>query len=175
MELNSIINTLAPPKITQYKTNYTPYIDDNIKRQMDMTQTLLNKAINTHGINDWIEYKNHRNLINKQIRKLKKEYIRKKFKQQNNKYKFIKQFNNTNKQQVPSAIIHNNLKITSPKKIAEIANNFFVDKIEKIKQNFTYSSVKPIDILKILKPRTENKLVIPNITLKETIKLINKL
>ena len=72
IELNSIINTLAPPKITQYKTNYIPYIDDNIKRQMDMTQTLLNKAINTHGINDWIEYKNHRNLINKQIKHLKR-------------------------------------------------------------------------------------------------------
>ena len=91
LELNTIINTLAPARIVQFRVDYTPFLNDKMNRELDFNKNLLNKAILTHGKEDWQEYKNHRNTINKQIKILKKQYFKKKFKQTNNKYKFIKQ------------------------------------------------------------------------------------
>ena len=69
--------------------------------------------------------------------------------------------NKTVKQQVPSNIIHDKKKITSPKKIASIAVNYFCEKINLIKASFVKSNVDPLEILKKLRPRVENDLVIP--------------
>ena len=85
VELNTIINTLAPAKIVQFKAQYTPFLTDSIKRDMEYTKILLDKAIKTHGINDWREYKNHRNTINKQLKILKRNYIKQKFKDTKNR------------------------------------------------------------------------------------------
>ena len=87
LEMNTIINTLVPYRITQYICNYTPYITDKIKRELKHTHYLLNKAIRTHGINDWREFKNHNNMVNKQNKIHEKEYMKNKFKSVNNKYK----------------------------------------------------------------------------------------
>ena len=45
----------------------------------------------------------------------------------------------------------------------------------KIKDGFTHNMVDPMKILKKLRPRVENDLVIPPITIKETEKLFQKL
>lgn len=49
-------------------------MNDTVKREMDQCQQLLNKAIHTHGIDDWREYKHYRNTLNKHIKTLKKTY-----------------------------------------------------------------------------------------------------
>ena len=79
IELNTIINTISLAKITQYKNDYTPYLNGKIKEDIEYSNILLNKAINTHGINDWREFKNHRATICKQIKILKRNYIKQKF------------------------------------------------------------------------------------------------
>ena len=168
-------NTLALTKIVQFKAQYTPFLTDSIKRDMEYTKILIDKAIKTHGINDWREYKNHRNTINKQLKILKRNYIKQKFKDTKNRYNFLKKHNKPVKQQVPSNIIHDKKKITSPKKIASIAVNYFCEKINLIKASFVNSNVDPLEILKKLRSRVENDLVIPYITVKETQKLISKL
>ena len=87
----------------------------------------------------------------------------------------MKTFNKSNKQQVPSNITFNNKQVTSPKTIAEICNNFFVQKVRKIRSIFYYNKVDPLDILSKIRPRVDNDLVIPMITITETKKLIDKL
>ena len=148
---------------------------DKIKQELKHTHNLLNKAIRTHGINNWREFKNHNNMVNKQIKIIKKEYIRRKFKAVNNKYKFLKQYNNNNKQQVPNSIQYNNKKITSPKQLATISCEYFIDKINNIRNGFTNTDIDPIDILSKLKPQINENMELPYITLKETKKLLNNL
>ena len=108
VELNTIVNTLALPKIAQFKSAYTPYIDDKMRKNMDFNKNLLDTAIRTHGIEDWREFKNNIGIINKQFKKLKSYYTKHKFKNKNNRYRFLKNFNGTNKQQVPSNVSYNN-------------------------------------------------------------------
>ena len=75
--MNTVINTLAPAKVVQYKVNYTPFLTDRMKRDMEFNKNLLDRAIKTHGIDDWREYRVHRNILNKQLKILKKKYIKK--------------------------------------------------------------------------------------------------
>ena len=174
-ELNTVINTLAPAKVVQYKVNYTPFLTDRMKRDMEFNKNLLDRAIKTHGIDDWREYRVHRNILNKQLKILKKKYIKQKFKDSHNRYKFLKKHNKNLKQQVPSSIVYNKSKVTSPKTLASIAVNYFCEKVNLIKASFVPTVTDPLKILSKLVPRVQNDLIIPYITVKDTQKLISSL
>ena len=61
VEINAIINVIAPLKIIQYSRKYTPYYNNEIHKKIEIRQNLLNKAINTNDINDWREFNHYRN------------------------------------------------------------------------------------------------------------------
>ena len=109
-----------------------------------MSNNLLNQAIVNNDQNTWRELKNFRNNLNKNIDFHKSQYIENKLKNKSTQWKFVKQFNGVNKQQIPNNITFKGKQVTSPKEIAKIANNFFVDKFLKIRENFTKTDVDPI-------------------------------
>ena len=59
--------------------------------------------------------------------------------------------------------------------MANIANNYFISKIEKIRRGFTPENIKPMEILEFLIPKSSATFHIPEISLKETIDIIEKL
>ena len=67
----------------------------------------------------------------------------------------------------------NGTNVTSPKQMANIANNFFISKIEAIRNTFTQEVIGPMDIVKELCPRVRENFSIPLITIKQTIHIIN--
>ena len=75
----------------------------------------------------------------------------------------------------PSKLIYKNKIFSSPKELTEILNDHYINKIKKIRQSFNTSKIKPLDILKKLRPRVSNKLIIPPITIYKTKKIINKI
>ena len=129
IEINSIIELIAPGKRTQYKKNYQPYINDTLVKQLKHSQELLEIAINTKNMDSWREYKHFRNETVKNIKIEKKNYITEKLGHNRNKWKMIKEINGNNKTCPPSEIQKGNETITSPKSIANLANNYFIDKI----------------------------------------------
>ena len=69
----------------------------------------------------------------------------------------LKNINNNNKQCPPSKISFKNEIITSPKQISNIANQYFKNKIIKIRQNLSTSKYNPIYLLnKLIKPNQYN-------------------
>ena len=97
---------------------------------IDTKNKLLTNAINTKNIDDWRLFKNKNNIINKKIKEAKINYYNQAFESNNNKWKTLKNINNTNKQTPPNMIINNGKQITSPKIIANIANNYFIEKFK---------------------------------------------
>ena len=61
LEINTIINTIAPPHTVQYKIDFKPYMTRDLRTYMETTKQLLQKAIRTQEFEHWTEYKNHRN------------------------------------------------------------------------------------------------------------------
>ena len=84
----------------------------------------------------------------------------------------VKDMTNKLKQQPPRLIIDNNEKVTSLKKIAHIANRYFIDKIKKLRDTFLLPKVSPITILNYLIPRREVQFKLQPITIERTMKII---
>ncbi len=193
-ELNNIIDIIAPKYKIQTKTTHAPYIDKHLLQQIQQRQSYHNTACQTNLPEDWRQYRHYRNYLNRQLNNKKTEYYTNKFnkidtntntdnntnnntdnpKQNNKMWRTLQTLTKTNKQQTPKQIIHDNKLVTSPKLLANIANKHYIDKIQHIRDNLTKYTLDPINILKILIPRTTQTLTIPPITLQQTIDLITK-
>ena len=101
----------------------------------------------------WREFRNERNKISKNIEKNKTNFIKKKFSNCVDKWRFLKNYNDKPTQQLPNNICYNGQQVKSPKEIARIANEFFIEKIKYIRKKFTPSNCDPIKLLESLIPR----------------------
>ena len=174
-ELNSAINIIAPIKIVQCKSDFTPYLSAQSREDLKKCDILLREAIKIQNVENWIEFKNSRNITTKNVKLDKKAFFTDKFSHFKNKWKLLTQFNGVNKQHPPTSITQNGIQYNSPKIIAELANNFIFYKILKISNGFKNFSISPIDILNKLIPRNNNTFLLPYISLNETKSMINNL
>ena len=71
-------------------------------------------------------------------------------------------------------LIHNSSKITSIKDISNIANQFFIQKVVKLRKNFVKPIMSAFDILKNILYRNSNQWNHPYITIEQTIQIIMK-
>ena len=175
IELNTLIDTIAPCKIVQNKKDYCPYYDNEILNDIQNNKNMLKLAIETNDKDNWRNFKNNTINLNTKIEEAKKEYFKKGFSSKNDQWKFLKKFNENLGQQIPNNINFEGEQITSSKKIADIANHYFKLKIETIRKTFTPTNINPIDILSHLIPRNENLFVIPPIQVSEVRLLISSL
>ena len=102
-------------------------------------------------------------------------YIKNRFMHYKDKWKCIKEYNGNSKTNPPSTLIHEGTSITSPKKMSNIMNNFFIEKIKIIRDNFPNFTVSPLQILEKLKTRNKNTLTIPFLDIKTLHNIIKKL
>jgi len=70
----------------------------------------------------------------------------------------VKDLVGINKQKPPRTILNNGKTITSLRKICNIANSYFNNKINTLRNKFTFSEVTPIDILSKLVPKISHNL-----------------
>ena len=124
-------------------------------------QKLHIRAKHTGDTTDWTEYKNVKSTINKQITQNKTKYINKKLDNSKHRWKTIQDINNTKGITTPRSIIHNNKIYNNTQQICNIANNYYIDSIQKIRDNIPQVPVSPIDILKNIYPRSQNTFTIP--------------
>ena len=173
-ELNLIIEVIAPHKVIQCKKDYIPYLNDDLKQQIKENNDILSQAINTNNSDSWRHFRNKRAIINKNMGKAKTQYIQNRFRHSKDKWRLLKSLNNSQKQQIPHVISHKGDKITSPKEIAKIANDHYIDKIQDIRKKLEVDENDPIELLNSLIPKNLNSFSIPFITVKQTSDLIKK-
>ena len=94
IELNTIINTVAPSRIVQFKKDHQPYINSEISTILQESNSLLNNAINTNEFEDWVKFKNFRNNTQKIVNNAKTQYTTNKTNNSYNKWKTVKNINN---------------------------------------------------------------------------------
>ena len=74
----------------------------------------------------------------------------------------VKQITNTQKQVPPCLITHNNIVITKISEIANIANQYFISKMNNIRSKFSINiKISPISKLQFLIPENTNKFHLP--------------
>ena len=172
IQLNIIINRLAPSKIVQLSSNFVPYQNSEISNAISEANAQLTCAIQSNDIEEWRAYRALRNLASKIIKKIKGEYYTRVLNNTNALWKSIKLVTNDDCSTLPRRIIYKGLTYTSIYKIASISNIFFKDKIEDIRKSFKYTDLNPIAFLDYLIPKPASKFHLPEITIEETTKII---
>merc|ERR1712240_198451 len=102
----------APKTKRQERKNYTPYLNKETRQEKHKLQRLHTKAKQTQDANDWKEYKNNKATLNKKISKQKTEYINKKLEKSSDRWKTLKEINNTKSFTSPRSITNKD-KITT--------------------------------------------------------------
>ena len=98
-----------------------------------------------------------------------------KFNQRNDKWKILKKVTQNNKISTPSTINSFGYTYSEPKMVANIMNNFFIQKIINIRNEFKNNVMDPLIFLKHLKPRVTNKFNLPLTNIKEVTQYINEI
>ena len=177
-ELHLMINCIAPSRIIQAKTKHAPYLDTEAHQQIQQRQQQYRQAQQTDTQEDWRLYRHIRNTTKRLLDRLKTAYYTNKFTNNNDNptamWGTLKHITNNNDQTTPKTIIHNNNYITSPRAIANIANHHYINKITNIRSQFKRLTLNPISILSTLIPRQQHSLIIPPITLTQTLDIITK-
>merc|ERR1712240_944761 len=151
-EFNNIIEIIAPKTKRQVKKNYTPYLNKETREGKKKLYQMHNKAKQTQQNDDWREYKNYRATINKQIDRQKQEYINKKLDNSEDRWKTLNEINNKTTFTSPRSIIYKDTIITNIQEICNMANDYYITSIKKLRDNIPQTSVTPIDIIKRIYP-----------------------
>ena len=89
-------------------------------------------------------------------------------------WKQLKETTNSSKITTPTSIIHNGETINKAIDIANLANQYFIDKIINIRDKFGQNNIDPLYYIKKLFKKNDNEFSIPILTIKETEQLIKK-
>ena len=169
------MNMISPATIIQVKKDYQPYIDEEVRQCLKEVDIQLSTAIDSGVIEEWRLYKSIRNQINKFIDIRKRIYYEKLLERFSNLWKTVKDLSGSNVCTIPRRIISGGKTITSPKKLADACNNFFVNKVGKIRTKFIETDTNPIKILEKLVPRAREKFILPFINQEEAFDIIKNL
>ena len=157
-ELNNIIDHLAPQKRIIRNKDNQPFLTSEIRDKMFRINQLLTQAIKTKNKDDWKEFRHNRNLLYKVIDAAKSSYISKILNHNSKGWGEIKKYNGLEKAVTPSKIVHQGLVISSPKIIANVANNHYISKIENFNKKMANETRDPILLLSKLIPRNNKSL-----------------
>ena len=157
-KLDYILNQHAPWIVFQLRKNFCPWLTEETKELMKERDTWKQRAKKLATANPglataeqyqaWGEYKKLRNKINNlkgtEENEFKKKKIEDNIKDTAKVWRFTKMFMNWKSTGSPSQLEENGVLITSARSIAQIMNNFFIDKVRYIRQNMAlWSSTWP--------------------------------
>merc|ERR1712240_162034 len=108
------------------------------------------------------------------IDKQKQEYINKKLNNSEDRWKTLNEINNKSTFMSPRNIIHNDSIITNIREICNMANDYYISSIKKLRDNISQTNVTPIDILKKIYQRPKVTLEIQIPTTQDITKIIKK-
>ena len=89
-EYNNIIDIICPNIIRQVKKNYIPYMNKSLRAKKLNLNRLHKQAKRSQDNNDWLNYKNTKAIVNKEISQNKTKYINNKLDNSNDRWSTIK-------------------------------------------------------------------------------------
>ena len=133
----SILNKHAPLKVLHNRNNYVPYIDKDLKDLMKLRDDRKEEAAKSGDISVFIRYKEKRNLVSTKMKHAESEHHKNKFNKEDltssDIWQGAKQILGSVKSNFPTQIMASGKLISNPLKMAIAVNEYFLDKIVKLK------------------------------------------
>ena len=118
-----------------YKNYFIKYHDDKICKDLKIQQNFLDTAIKSGLTDNWRNFKNFKNNLLKIIKTKKINFLKDKINNFNDKWKLMKKLKEESSVKIPLMLKYLNFCYTDSKMIANISNNFFIEKIINIRKN----------------------------------------
>ena len=153
-KLTDILDIMAPVKKFQIRTKYAAWVSDETKTKI-IARDLAQQTASDSGMNeDWEMYKKLRNEVTSQLRKDKSDWQQEKLesceetKDMGKLWKNVLGWLNWNSSSSPTKLLsHGNLE-TSPRKMADIQNSYYIDKVKTIRRSMQDQGRDPLAVLK---------------------------
>ena len=147
-KINKILDEMAPVKKIQIRSRYAPWITPDCKDDMDKRDSTQKKAIETGAEADWSEYRRVRNKVTRRIRKEKTEWQKKKLENCEGDparvWGNILGWLNWSSSSSPSKLYSGGRVETSPFKLANIMNMYYIQKVTDIRSALPVPNVDPL-------------------------------
>ena len=147
-----VLNFHAPLKVVQNRNHYVPYLDPDTKSAMKERDKLKESAARTGNKDDFNKYKLRRNEVTMMQKTAQVEYYKKKIEDEGSSksvWRTSFEILGNNKTSFPPQILHRGKLLSKPIEIATEVNEFFIDKIRKLKNEFeTLDNTEPLTELK---------------------------
>ena len=146
-KFNHVLNMHAPWIIFQKRKHFSPWLTEDTKDMMVQRDMWKKRAVDLAIISPglvtddqkaaWAEYRNYRNKINNkkkfEERNYKKEKMLQNIDDPAKMWRTSKEFMNWKSTGTPTQLEVNNVLLTSAGSIAELMNNFFIEKVNLIR------------------------------------------
>ena len=154
-KINFILDQLAPIKTFQTTSKFCPWLSDKTK-SMIKDRNAAQERLSENKCDENLQvFKRLRNNVTKSLRNDKFKWQKKKLEDCNNDpgklWKNILGWLNWCSSGAPSKLYHAGQMVTSPARLADIMNNFFVNKIATIREGLPNPTEDPLGSLEIIR------------------------
>ena len=153
-KLTEILDKMAPVRKFQVRTKYAAWVSNNTKEMMRQRDAAQLTAANTQKEEDWVRYRRLRNDVTGVKKKEKLTWQKKHLESceetgdSGKMWKHILGWLNWSSTSSPTKLSHNGSLITSPAEMAELQNNYYVNKVRTIRNNMPAQKQDPLSILR---------------------------
>ena len=153
-KITCILDQMAPVKTFQTTSKYCPWLSGETKVIIKKRNEAQQKLSENKNDENFQEFKTLRNKVNKNLKNDKITWQKQKLENCNNDsgklWKNILGWVNWISSGSPTKLYHAGQIVTSPAKLTEIMNTFFVDKVSNIQQNLPLPNDDPLRTLSSL-------------------------
>ena len=147
-KLTDLLDTMAPVRTIQVRSKYAAWLSDQTKAMLKLRDAAQATAARSKDPDDWREYKNLRNTATARMRSEKKSWEREKLdKAQHSSstlWKNVKSWLSWGDSGPPSKLFHNGEMVTKPARLANIMNNYFIDKVAQLRGRIPNDEADPL-------------------------------
>ena len=153
-KITNILDQMAPMKTIQVRSSYNPWISQETKDLMTERNQAQKEAAETGDPDKWRKYKQLRNRITSRLKSEEKNWQRFQLsecgKDSAKTWKTVKGILNWQSSGSPNQLFHDGRLWSKPGEIAATQNEFFINKVEQIRENLPAPVSDPLARLKSL-------------------------
>ena len=145
--ITRILDNAAPVRVIQNRKDYVPYLTAGTKDLQAAAKAAQCTAVMTGEAEEWRLYRNIRHQKNRAVKQDELDWQRAKLWSKNNPsdmWKTAKSILGWSCSGPPTQLYHQGECITSPKGLATTMNNYFLDKIKKLRDSIPQTNSDPL-------------------------------
>ena len=180
-KLTDILDRMAPVKKFQIRTKYAAWVSDLTKENLKVRDRAKEKAVQSGSQDDWSVYKRLRNDLTKVLHREKLAWEKAKLEsceedQDSGKlWKNVLSWLNWSSTCSPTKLLVNGDMLTSPQKMADAQNNYYINKVKDIRKNMPKQKKDPLATLKKIMAGKDVNFTLSAISPDDVDKILNDL